>query len=59
MFLKADGPFTVKNCYQSMKHIEGDVVRIGDCVLLRSGPRKTDLPFVAKVCALWEAADGN
>lgn len=42
-----------------MKHIEGDVVRIGDCVLLRSGPRKTDLPFVAKVCALWEGADGN
>lgn len=37
-----------------MRHKEGDIVRVRDCVLLRSGPKKTDLPFVAKIAALWE-----
>ena len=40
-----------------MKHKEGDTVRVRDCVLLRSGPKKTDLPFVAKVASLWEDSD--
>jgi hypothetical protein len=40
-----------------MQHKEGDLVRVRDCVLLRSGPRKADLPFVAKVAALWEDPD--
>ena len=29
-------------------------MRVRDCVLLRSGPRKTDLPYVAKIASLWE-----
>jgi hypothetical protein len=37
-----------------MRHEEGDVICPRDCILLKSGPRKTDLPFVAKVAALWE-----
>jgi hypothetical protein len=37
-----------------MRHDGGDVIQARDCVLLKSGPRKTDLPFVAKVAALWE-----
>lgn len=44
-------------CFPAMRHVEGDVIRVRDCVLLRSGPRKTDLPFVAKVSALWEGAE--
>ena len=44
-------------CYASMKHVEGDVVRPRDCILLASGNRKRDLPFVAKVTALWENPD--
>lgn len=44
-------------CFPAMRHTEGDVIRVRDCVLLRSGPRKIDLPFVAKVAALWENAD--
>lgn len=44
-------------CFPAMRHIEGDVIRVRDCVLLRSGPRKIDLPFVAKVAALWENAE--
>ncbi|XP_077521518.1 uncharacterized protein LOC144132753 isoform X2 [Amblyomma americanum] len=44
-------------CFPAMRHVEGDVIRVRDCVLLRSGPRKIDLPFVAKVAALWENAE--
>ena len=37
-----------------MKHIEGDVVQPRDCIVLASGHRKRDLPFIAKVTSLWE-----
>jgi hypothetical protein len=37
-----------------MKHCEGDVVKLRDCILLASGHRKKDLPFIAKVTSLWE-----
>jgi hypothetical protein len=40
-----------------MRHEEGDVVVARDCVLLKSGTRKGDLPYVAKVSALWENPD--
>ncbi|XP_076757643.1 uncharacterized protein LOC143427412 isoform X2 [Xylocopa sonorina] len=47
----------IRRCYASMKHQSGDVLRPRDCVLLKSGPRKADLPFVAKIAALWENPD--
>nr|XP_034182566.1 uncharacterized protein LOC117605395 isoform X1 [Osmia lignaria]XP_034182567.1 uncharacterized protein LOC117605395 isoform X1 [Osmia lignaria]XP_034182568.1 uncharacterized protein LOC117605395 isoform X1 [Osmia lignaria]XP_034182569.1 uncharacterized protein LOC117605395 isoform X1 [Osmia lignaria]XP_034182570.1 uncharacterized protein LOC117605395 isoform X1 [Osmia lignaria] len=47
----------IRRCYASMKHESGDVLRPRDCVLLKSGPRKADLPFVAKIAALWENPD--
>ncbi|XP_066589416.1 uncharacterized protein Hers [Prorops nasuta] len=47
----------IRRCYASMKHESGDVLRPLDCVLLKSGPRKADLPFVAKIAALWENPD--
>ncbi|KAH0553820.1 hypothetical protein KQX54_004829 [Cotesia glomerata] len=47
----------IRRCYKSMKHVSGDVLRPRDCVLLKSGPRKADLPFVAKIAALWENPD--
>ena len=35
-------------------------VTVKDCILLASGPRKKDLPYVAKVNSLWEnPEDGN
>ena len=37
-----------------MKHVEGDVVKPRDCIVLASGHRKRDLPFIAKVTSLWE-----
>nr|AII97441.1 BLTX29 [Nephila pilipes] len=36
-----------------MKHVEGDVICERDCVYLRSSIRRTNMPFVAKVTALW------
>uniref|UniRef100_A0ABD2VZJ8 BAH domain-containing protein n=1 Tax=Trichogramma kaykai TaxID=54128 RepID=A0ABD2VZJ8_9HYME len=41
-------------CYARMRHQSGDVLQPKDCVLLKSGPRKADLPYVAKIAALWE-----
>lgn len=37
-----------------MVHDTGDVIRPGDCVLLRAGSKKNELPYVAKVASLWE-----
>lgn len=44
-------------CYPAIKHVEGDVIQVRDSVLLRSGAKKTDLPFIAKVYAFWEDAE--
>jgi hypothetical protein len=44
-------------CYAAMKHVEGDVVNRRNCILLASGNRKKDLPFIAKVTSLWENPD--
>lgn len=40
-----------------MRHKEGDLIEPRDCVLLKAGPRRNDLPFVAKVAALWESPE--
>lgn len=40
-----------------MSHESGDILRPRDCVLLKSGTRKGDLPYVAKIAALWENPD--
>lgn len=37
-----------------MQHMEGDNIVLGDTILLKSGTRKIDLPFVARVIHLWE-----
>lgn len=57
MYLNNEEAPVARICYASMKHVEGDVVSPRDCILLASGNRKKDLPFVAKVTALWENPD--
>lgn len=37
-----------------MRHMEGDIIRPRDCVLLRAGSKRNELPYVAKVAHLWE-----
>ncbi|CAB0044938.1 unnamed protein product [Trichogramma brassicae] len=53
MFSKNEHSVT-RICYARMRHQSGDVLQPKDCVLLKSGPRKADLPYVAKIAALWE-----
>lgn len=49
-----EDPPSYRICYESMKHEQGDVVKLRDCIVIASGNRKKDLPFIAKVTALWE-----
>lgn len=37
-----------------MVHQTGDIIRPKDCVLLRAGNKRTELPYVAKIAYLWE-----
>ncbi|CAH1128704.1 unnamed protein product [Ceutorhynchus assimilis] len=57
VFINSDETTLVRKCYPSMRHREGDLIRPGDCVLLKAGPRKNDLPYVAKIAALWENSE--
>lgn len=57
VYLTNDEPPVMRKCYSAMRHVEGDVIQPKDCILLKAGPRKIDLPFVAKVAALWENPD--
>ena len=43
----------LRTCFEGV-HRDGEVIRVRDTVLLRSGPRKKTLPFVAKISALWQ-----
>uniref|UniRef100_A0A1Y1LJP6 BAH domain-containing protein n=1 Tax=Photinus pyralis TaxID=7054 RepID=A0A1Y1LJP6_PHOPY len=57
VFLNSDETVVVRKCYPAMMHAEGDTIEPKDCVLLKAGPRRNDLPFVAKVATLWENPD--
>ena len=43
-----------RTCYSAVRHVDGDVIQVRDCVLVKSGAKRTDIPFVAKIAALWE-----
>ena len=55
--LQNEEPPVHRICYPSMKHSEGDVIKPRDCIIVASGHRKKDLPFIAKVTAIWEDPD--
>ncbi|KAK9870053.1 hypothetical protein WA026_006147 [Henosepilachna vigintioctopunctata] len=54
VFLNSDETTVVRKCYPSMRHHSGDLIEVRDCVLLKAGARRNELPFVAKIAALWE-----
>ncbi|KAL7033108.1 hypothetical protein ACKWTF_007489 [Chironomus riparius] len=55
VFLNSDDPPVPRTCYDSMRHEEcGDKIKPRDCVLLRAGGKRNELPYVAKVAQLWE-----
>ncbi|XP_076834468.1 bromo adjacent homology domain-containing 1 protein isoform X2 [Brachyhypopomus gauderio] len=53
VFIVGEESPALRRCYEGVQR-DGDVIRVRDTVLLRSGPRKKSLPYVAKVSAFWE-----
>ncbi|XP_067274498.1 bromo adjacent homology domain-containing 1 protein [Pseudorasbora parva] len=53
VFIAGDEETVLRQCYEGVER-DGEVIRVRDTVLLRSGPRKKSLPYVAKISALWE-----
>ncbi|KAJ6634596.1 Bromo adjacent likey domain-containing 1 protein [Pseudolycoriella hygida] len=54
VFLNSDDVQVIRTRYPAMRHDSGDIIEPGDCVLLRAGGKKNELPYVAKVASLWE-----
>lgn len=54
LYSQSDDHQVVRTRYPAMVHDCGDIVRPGDCVLLRAGSKKNELGYVAKVASLWE-----
>ncbi len=50
---KGEDSTCLRRCYEGVQR-DGEVIRVRDTVLLRSGPRKKSLPYVAKISAFWE-----
>ncbi|KAL5008526.1 hypothetical protein ScPMuIL_014107 [Solemya velum] len=50
----SDGSLVERKCYSTIVHTDGDIIRVRDCVLLASGPKSKELPYVAKVITFWE-----
>ncbi|XP_067847331.1 bromo adjacent homology domain-containing 1 protein [Heptranchias perlo] len=42
----------IRKCYPAVQR-DGEVIKVRDTVLLKSGPRKKSIPYVAKISALW------
>ncbi|XP_078727954.1 uncharacterized protein LOC144943936 isoform X1 [Lampetra fluviatilis] len=53
VYVVGEAELAVRRCFSAVR-CAGLVVRVRDCVLLRSGARRRSLPFVAKISALWE-----
>ncbi|XP_038142023.1 bromo adjacent homology domain-containing 1 protein [Cyprinodon tularosa] len=53
VFIAGEDEAAMRMCYEGVER-DGEVIRVRDTVLLRSGPRKKSLPYVAKISALWE-----
>ncbi|KAG5857163.1 hypothetical protein ANANG_G00016200 [Anguilla anguilla] len=53
VFIVGEEETALRRCYEGVQR-DGEVIRVRDTVLLRSGPRKKSLPYVAKISALWE-----
>ncbi|KAI4900402.1 hypothetical protein NFI96_017784 [Prochilodus magdalenae] len=53
VFIVGEESPALRRCYEGVQR-DGEVIKVRDTVLLRSGPRKKSLPYVAKVSAFWE-----
>lgn len=48
----------LRKCFEGIQR-DGELIRVRDTVLLKSGPRKKSLPYVAKISALWEEPESG
>lgn len=48
----------LRKCFQGVQR-DRDLIQVRDTVLLKSGPRKKSLPYVAKISALWEEPESG
>ncbi|XP_047006836.1 bromo adjacent homology domain-containing 1 protein isoform X3 [Ictalurus punctatus] len=53
VYIAGEDMTALRQCYEGVER-DGEVIRVRDTVLLRSGPRKKSLPYVAKISALWD-----
>lgn len=53
LLMAGDEQTVLRQCYDSVQR-DGELIRVRDTVLLKSGPRRKTLPYVAKISALWE-----
>ncbi|XP_062857447.1 bromo adjacent homology domain-containing 1 protein [Trichomycterus rosablanca] len=53
VYIAGEVETALRQCYEGVQR-DGEVIRVRDTVLLRSGPRKKTLPYVAKISALWD-----
>ncbi|KAK3588884.1 hypothetical protein CHS0354_025867 [Potamilus streckersoni] len=56
---KPDGQTVTRKCYPAIKHDKDDIIQVRDCVLVCSGPRPKDIPYVAKINNFWEEVDNG
>lgn len=48
----------LRRCFHGVQR-DGELIQARDTVLLKSGPRKKSLPYVAKISALWEEPESG
>uniref|UniRef100_A0AAQ5YS73 BAH domain-containing protein n=1 Tax=Amphiprion ocellaris TaxID=80972 RepID=A0AAQ5YS73_AMPOC len=58
VFSVGEDSMVLRKCFEGV-HRDGDLIRVRDTVLLKSGPRKKSLPYVAKISALWEEPESG
>uniref|UniRef100_A0A3P9PRU1 Bromo adjacent homology domain containing 1 n=1 Tax=Poecilia reticulata TaxID=8081 RepID=A0A3P9PRU1_POERE len=58
VFVVGEEAPVLRKCFEGIRR-DGDEIRVRDTVLLKSGPRKKSLPYVAKVSALWEEPESG
>ena len=52
--LQFDGLPVQRKCFPSIRHEDGEMIHVKDCVLVCSGRKDKDIPYVAKVTNFWE-----
>uniref|UniRef100_A0A3Q3G679 Bromo adjacent homology domain containing 1 n=1 Tax=Labrus bergylta TaxID=56723 RepID=A0A3Q3G679_9LABR len=52
VFSVGEEAMVLRTCYEGVQR-DGELICVRDAVLLKSGPRKKTLPYVAKISALW------